>query len=110
MITMEEGVALTIVGLFGAGVGVLIRNAVWHARNEAAAKAGKAIANEAKAAATEAHRLAAAIERDLSQFREKVAQEYATIALLERFEERLVRSLDRIGERFDKFLSANSGK
>ncbi|MEY9138389.1 hypothetical protein ACVIWV_005744 [Bradyrhizobium diazoefficiens] len=65
------------------------------------------IANEAKAAAAEAQRLAAATERDLAQFREKVAQEYATVQLIDRLEERLVRSLDRIGERFDKFLTQN---
>ena len=61
----------------------------------------------AKMAAAEAQRLAAAIERDLAQFREKVAQEYATIHLIDRLEERLVKALDRIGERFDKFLSQN---
>jgi len=109
MITVEEGVVLSIVALVGAGVGVLIRNAVQHTRTEASARAGKAIANEAKAAAIEAQRQAAAIERDLAQFRERVAQEYATIALFDRFEERVVRSLDRIGERFDKFLT-QSGK
>ncbi len=110
MISIEEGVVLTLVGLAGGGVGVLIRNAVQHTRNEASAKAGQAIANEAKAAAAEAHRLAAATERDLAQFREKVAQEYATINLIDRLEERLVRSLDRIGERFDRFLTASNGK
>ncbi|MCP1790907.1 type II secretory pathway pseudopilin PulG [Bradyrhizobium diazoefficiens] len=110
MITMEEGVALTVVGLVGSAVGYVIRNAIAHTKNEASAKAGQAIANEAKAAAAEAHRLAAATERELSQFREKVALEYATIHLIDRLEERLVRSLDRIGERFDAFLTSQSGK
>ncbi|WLA63901.1 hypothetical protein [Bradyrhizobium diazoefficiens] len=107
MITLEEGVVLGIVGLVGSGIGVLIRNAVLHTRNEASAKAGQAIANEAKMAAAEAQRLAASIERDLAQFREKVAQEYATIHLIDRLEERLVKALERIGERFDKFMSLN---
>ncbi|BAR59164.1 hypothetical protein [Bradyrhizobium diazoefficiens] len=100
-----------LIGLLGTGAGaiiaLLIRNAVAHAKNEASAKAGQVIANEAKAAAAEAQRLAAATERDLAQFREKVAQEYATVQLIDRLEERLVRSLDRIGERFDKFLTQN---
>lgn len=110
MITLEEGVVLGVATLVGSGIGVIVRNAVAHTRNEASAKAGQAIANEAKAAAAEAQRLAAATERELAQFREKVAQEYATIHLIDRLEERLVRSLDRIGERFDAFLTAQSGK
>ncbi|MDX3966182.1 MULTISPECIES: hypothetical protein [Bradyrhizobium] len=104
MITIPEW----LIGLLGTGAGaiiaLLIRNAVAHAKNEASAKAGQAIANEAKAAAAEAQRLAAATERDLAHFREKVATEYATVQLLDRIEERLVGALDRIGERFDQFL------
>ncbi|MHC2578007.1 hypothetical protein ACVI1J_009901 [Bradyrhizobium diazoefficiens] len=104
MITIPEW----LIGLLGSGAGaiiaLLIRNAVAHAKNEASAKAGQAIANEAKAAAAEAQRLAAATERDLAHFREKVATEYATVQLLDRIEERLVGALDRIGERFDQFL------
>lgn len=107
MITIPEW----LIGLLGTGAGaiiaLLIRNAVAHTKNEASAKAGQAIANEAKAAAAEAQRLAAATERDLAQFREKVAQEYATVQLIDQLEERLVRSLDRISERFDKFLTQN---
>ncbi|WP_316234870.1 hypothetical protein [Bradyrhizobium sp. SZCCHNR1004] len=91
----------------GAIIALLIRNAVTHTRNEASAKAGQAIANEAKAAAAEAQRLAASLERDLAQFREKVAQEYATVQLIDRLEERLVSALDRIGARFDQFLMQN---
>jgi hypothetical protein len=109
MITIPEW----LFGLLGTGAGaiiaLLIRNAVAHTKNEASAKAGQAIANEAKAAAAEAQRLAAATERELSLFRERVAQEYATISLIDRLEERLVRSLDRISERFDRFLT-QSGK
>jgi hypothetical protein len=105
MITIPEW----LIGLLGTGAGaiiaLLIRNAVAHTKNEASAKAGQAIANEAKAAAAEAQRLAAATERELALFREKVAQEYATISLIDRLEERLVRSLDRISERFDRFLT-----
>ncbi|WP_047308769.1 hypothetical protein [Rhodopseudomonas palustris] len=110
MITIEEGVVLGIVGLLGSGIGVVVRNAVLHTKNEASAKAGQAIANEAKAAAAEAQRLAAATERDLAQFREKVAQEYATVQLIDRIEERLVGALDRIGARFDQFLMSQNGK
>ncbi|WP_245287375.1 hypothetical protein [Bradyrhizobium elkanii] len=88
----------------GAIIALLVRNAVAHTKNQASAKAGQAIANEAKAAAAEAHRLAASLERDLAQFREKVAQEYATVQLIDRIEERLVGALDRIGARFDQFL------
>jgi hypothetical protein len=101
-------------GLLGTGLGaviaLLIRNAVAHTKNEASAKAGQAIANEAKSAAAEAHRLAASLERDLAQFREKVAQEYATVQLIDRLEERLVSALDRIGARFDQFLMTQGGK
>lgn len=107
MITIEEGVALGLATLVGGGIGVFVRNAVAHAKNEASAKAGQAIANEAKAAAAEAQRLAASLERELAQFREKVAQEYATIHLIDRLEARLVRALDSIGERFDKFFIQN---
>ncbi|MGJ4942499.1 hypothetical protein ACQR1W_18130 [Bradyrhizobium sp. HKCCYLS1011] len=104
MITIPEW-AIGILGtLVGGVIGLLIRNAVSHTKNEASAKAGQAIANEAKAAAAEAHRLAAALERELAQFREKVAEEYATIQLIDRIEERLVGALDRIGARFDQFL------
>lgn len=110
MITIPEW----LMGLLGTGVGavvaLLIRNAVSHTKNEASAKAGQAIANEAKAAAAEAQRLAAATERDLAQFREKVAQEYATVQLIDRIEERLVGALDRIGARFDQFLLTQNGK
>lgn len=107
MITIEEGAALAGVGLVGSAIGYVVRNAIAHTKNEASAKAGQAIAHEAKAAAAEAQRLAAATERELAHFRERVAQEYATIHLIDRLEERLVRSLDRIGERFDKFLTQN---
>lgn len=107
MISLDEGVALGIATLIGGGVGFVVRNAVMHAKSEASAKAGQAIANEAKAAAADAHRLAATLERELAQFREKVALEYATIHLIDRLEARLVRALDGIGERFDKFFIQN---
>lgn len=111
MISIEEGIVAGLASLAGGGIGILIRNAVLHTRNEASAKAAQAIAHEAKQAAADAFRLAAAAERELAQFREKVAQEYATIHLIDRLEERLVRSLDRVAERFDKFLTtANNGK
>jgi hypothetical protein len=107
MITIPEwlvGVGMTVAG---AMVGLLIRNAVQHAKNEASAKAGQAIANEAKLAASEALRLSAELEREFALYREKVAQEYASVELINRLEGRLVTALDRIGARFDQFMLQN---
>jgi hypothetical protein len=107
MITIPEW----LVGILATGlvtmVGMLIRNAVQHAKNEASAKAGQAIANEAKLAATDALRLAAELEREFAVYREKVAQEYATVQLIDRLEGRLVSALDRMGARFDQFMLQN---
>ncbi len=47
--------------------------------------------------------LAASLEHDLAQLREKIPQEYATVQLIDRIEERLVGALDRIGARFYHF-------
>jgi phage I-like protein len=104
MINLPEWLIPILAALGGGAVTLLIRNAVQHTRNEGSAKAAQAIANEAKAAASDAYRLAALAERDLAQFREKVAGEYATLQLIDRLESRLVAAVDRIGERFDNFI------
>ncbi len=110
MITLSEGIIGLLATISGAMIALLIRNAIQHTKNEASAKAAQAIANEAKLAAADAFRLAALAERDLATFRVTVAQEYATVQLIDRLEERLVKSLDRIGDRFDKFLTNQTGK
>lgn len=108
---IEESVIFAAVGLLGTGVGavvaIAVRNATKHTENHASAKAGQAIANEAKEAAVAAQRLAASVQHDLAMYREEVAKEYATINLIDRLEQRLVQGLDRIADRFDRFMADN---
>ena len=45
-------------------------------------------------------------ERDLSEFKLKVAEEYVTAEKLIRVEERLVQAIDRMSDRLDRVLDA----
>lgn len=42
------------------------------------------------------------LERDLAEFKERVARENVTHTYLEKFEQRLLEAVNRLGDRFDR--------
>lgn len=44
------------------------------------------------------------VKTELSVFKQEVAKEYASMATLEKFEDRLMSAIDRLGDRIDKRL------
>lgn len=105
--------------------GVVVRQVIWTSRNEASAKAARAIADEAKMDALRAATLAneamkaanlatTGALRDLGDFREKVAREYATHEAMRQLEVGLVAAINRLGDRLDRLFETqhvpNSGK
>jgi hypothetical protein len=47
------------------------------------------------------------LAKEFSDYREKVAREFVTRDTLERMEERVLKSIDRIGDRLDRVLSVS---
>jgi hypothetical protein len=76
------------------------------ARNEASAKAAKAIALEAKTDAAAAAKEAGEIKDKLADFREHVATKYASIETLERYQREIIGAVNRLSERIDKIIDS----
>jgi hypothetical protein len=49
-------------------------------------------------------RLIGDLKDSLASFKQEVAKEYASMATLEKFEDRLMSAIDRLGDRIDKRL------
>lgn len=47
-------------------------------------------------------RLMSDLKEDLSLFKQEVAKEYASMATLEKFEDRLMAAIDKLGDRLDR--------
>lgn len=86
--------------------GIVVKQAVSQAKNESSAKAARAIADEAKAEAGHARADAVAALQAVADFRERVAREYASRETIRELEERLVRVIERLGDRFDRYVDA----
>lgn len=56
--------------------------------------------NRGESAATRVER----VERDLADFKERVARDYATAAMVAAVESRVVAAIDRLGDRLDRVL------
>lgn len=50
-------------------------------------------------------RLMSDLKEDLSLFKQEVAKEYASMATLEKFEDRLMAAIDKLGDRLDRRIS-----
>jgi hypothetical protein len=75
-------------------------------KNEASAKAAKAIADEAKVEAGAAAKEAAEVKERLAVFREYVALKYAQVETLEKTERAIIDAINRLGDRFDKYVDS----
>lgn len=84
--------------------GVVVRQVIWQSRTEATAKAARAIAEEAKEDARGAIIRAESADKNLARFREQVAREYTSKDALKALEDRLVAAIERLGDRFDKYV------
>lgn len=68
------------------------------------AKAAKQAAEDASREAEAAIALAREANAGLARFREHVAREYTSKEAIREMEARLVSAIDRLGERFDKYI------
>lgn len=86
---------LVIVTAIGAGF-------VWVLREEARSKANEVRSLKAEKKAEE-------VSLQLSTFRERVAQEYATIIAVTAIRAEVLDAINRLGDRFDRFFEAKHG-
>jgi hypothetical protein len=94
-------------GLLAIGIGgVVWNNSRIATKNEASAKAARAIADEAKVAAADAAAQAAALKDRLAEFREYVALKYVQTETLEKTERAIIEAINRLGDRFDRYVDA----
>jgi hypothetical protein len=66
----------------------------------------EAVAEAALAAAEGAEIKADTADKELSEFKERVAREYATSAMVVAVEGRVVAAIDRLGDRIDRILES----
>jgi len=107
MIEISTGVVLAftaVVGLIVSLVTIVARQAVANTRNEQSARAARAVADEAKLASANAATVAAQTAKELAEFRERVAQNYASRDAIRELESKLVAAIERLGDRFDKYV------
>jgi hypothetical protein len=88
--------------IFAAGFATVIGVVIWAIRAE-----GRSTTNATTA--TEALRIAALTAAELASFRERVAQEYATMATVASFRAEILDAINRLGDRIDRVLEANRG-
>jgi regulator of extracellular matrix RemA (YlzA/DUF370 family) len=92
-------------GLLAIGIGgVVWNNSRIATKNEASAKAARAIADEAKGEALVALNKAEATKDALAEFREYVALKYVQTGTLEKTERVIIDAINRLGDRFDKYV------
>lgn len=94
----------TVTGVVVMLVTIVVRQAVANTRNESSARAARAVADEAKLMAAGASASAALTAKDLAEFRERVAREYASRDAIREMEDKLVAAMNRIGERIDRWI------
>ncbi len=107
MIEISTGVivaACALLGLIVSLATIVARQAVANTRNEQSARAARSVADEAKTASASAGMMAAQATKDLSEFRERVAREYASRDVIRELESKLVAGMERLGDRFDRYL------
>lgn len=88
--------------IFAAGVAVVIGVVIWAIRGEGRSKANEALAREAKERADK-------VANDLVIFRERVAQDYATAAMVATFRGEILDAINRLGDRLDRVLEVKHG-
>jgi predicted translin family RNA/ssDNA-binding protein len=92
-------------GLLAIAIGgVVWNNSRIAAKNEASAKAARAIADEAKVAATAAAKQADELKDRFAEFREYVALKYVQTETLEKTERAIIAAINRLGDRFDRYV------
>jgi hypothetical protein len=92
--TLIAGLALTVT-IIGGGTAWILR---W-GKIEAAVE----VAREAKVEADE-------VRKELVEFKERVARDYATAAMLSAFEGRITAAFERLGDRIDRLLESRQSK
>jgi len=106
----------TVLAIIGAGCSVIIAGSVvlgfWMrfenrltVASSRADAAEKAVA-EAKVLAADAHNRVTLLQAEFGLYRESVAREYIHREAMREIEDRLTAAIDRLGDRFDKFMSA----
>lgn len=92
---MDWGLVVAVLTLALAALGGLVAWVVRFTKAESSSETAR-----------EALRKAESIEKELSEFRERVARDYATAAMVAAVEGRVVSAIDRLADRLDRILEA----